>query len=711
LAVLEMDNTSSLLPYVSFVVAARNDGYGGNFLHRMQVFVNALLALWDKEGLNGELVIVEWNPPGDRPRLQDSLVWPERMQPGTVQIIEVPGEIHHRLPNADRIHLFEYTAKNVGIRRAQGQYVLATNPDLLFSEQLIRFLATNRLSSGCFYRADRYDVTTTVPSMDVEKQLAFCARHFSRVNVRGGSIELSHRPVGLGRISLALQLCVHRYGSYRRRKLRLEDQLHTNTAGDFFLMQRDHWFSLHGYPEMPTSSHIDGYMCAMASSVGLRQILLPSHMRSYHQEHERAVDWKNTQASSRPITKYLLWLEECKEMLRLRRPKVFNNEDWGLAQENLSVYRPTRVQMLKATSMGENRPKISIVATSRNDDHGGNLLHRMQLFLSGLLSQCERHDLNAELILVEWNPPVDRPRLAEALSWPAKPGACCVRIIEVPPEIHGRFKHADNLPLFQMIAKNAGIRRAQGRFVLATNIDILFSDELLRFLVSNRLDKGRMYRIDRHDVPANVPLDVPIDEQLDFCRKNTFRVCLRKGILNVTTGEYHRIYSQVPIPARLHQLLAQLPPKVKELPIIWDHFFYYTERTRLHTNACGDFTLMAKDVWSRLRGYPELEMFSFHLDSLLCYMAHHAGIREAVLPYPAFHIDHSAGWTPEVERDQSLNKRLSEAQIPRITNEQLDDWAVQMRREKKPIIFNDVNWGMAEENLPETTICGTVNPR
>lgn len=335
-----MVNNSSVQPYISFVVAARNDNYGGNFLHRMQVFVNALFALCYDQELNAELVIVEWNPPEERSRLKDSLVWPKSMKSEAVHIIEVPAEIHHRLPNSDRIHLFEYIAKNVGIRRARGEYILATNPDLVYSEKLIQFLATNRLSSRCFYRADRYDVFSTVPLMEVKKQLTFCARHVSRVNTRGGSIDLSHSPLGLGRITLLLQLYVHRFRSAKRRKLRLEDQLHTNTAGDFFLMQRNHWFALHGYPELSTSSHIDGYICAMALSAGLRQFLLPRKMHSYHQEHERAVDWKNIEASSRPVTSYHLWVKECQEMLRLKKPKIFNNRDWGLAQENLREYKP-----------------------------------------------------------------------------------------------------------------------------------------------------------------------------------------------------------------------------------------------------------------------------------------------------------------------------------------------------------------------------------
>ena len=58
-----------------------------------------------------------------------------------------------------------------------------------------------------------------------------------------------------------------------------------------------------------------------------------------------------------------------------------------------------------------------------------------------------------------------------------------------------------------MIGKNVGIRRARGQFVLATNIDILFSDELAKYLAARRLEPGRMYRIDRHDAMSDVQND------------------------------------------------------------------------------------------------------------------------------------------------------------------------------------------------------------
>jgi hypothetical protein len=179
-------------------------------------------------------------------------------------------------------------------------------------------------------------------------------------------------------------------------------------------------------------------------------------------------------------------------------------------------------------------PYLSVVATARNDNHGGNLLGRMQVFVTAWINQCKRHNLRAELILVEWNPPADKPGLAEALRWPADTGPCEVRIVEVPRELHARYRHAAALPLYQMIAKNVGIRRARGKFVLCTNIDIVFSDEIARFLAERKLEKGRMYRIDRHDIASDIPIDGSLDEQLAYARSHIIRLCAREEIFALT---------------------------------------------------------------------------------------------------------------------------------------------------------------------------------
>ncbi len=114
-------------------------------------------------------------------------------------------------------------------------------------------------------------------------------------------------------------------------------------------------------------------------------------------------------------------------------------------------------------------PSLSIVVTARNDDYGGRFLERFINFVDLLAYQSDRFGLRAELVVVEWNPPADEPRLIDALDWPSPNGNLRMRIIEVPVEVHHTVEGSDRMPMFEYIAKNTGIRRAESEFVLATN--------------------------------------------------------------------------------------------------------------------------------------------------------------------------------------------------------------------------------------------------
>src|SRR5258708_35465652 len=92
-------------------------------------------------------------------------------------------------------------------------------------------------------------------------------------------------------------------------------------------------------------------------------------------------------------------------------------------------------------------PYLSVVVASRNDDHGGDPLARMQAFVNTFNAQCGRAGLDAEVIIVEWNPPEGRPRLWEMLRLPT-PCHFDLRFIEVPAALHGTLRHAERLPLF-----------------------------------------------------------------------------------------------------------------------------------------------------------------------------------------------------------------------------------------------------------------------
>jgi len=133
----------------------------------------------------------------------------------------------------------------------------------------------------------------------------------------------------------------------------------------------------------------------------------------------------------------------------------------------------------------------------------------------------------------------------------------------------------------------------------------------------------------------------------------------------------------------------------------------------LHLAACGDFTLMAREHWKNLRGYAELDLFSMHLDSMLCCAAHHADVREQVLrePMRIYHIEHAigSGWTPEGER--RMYERLAQIGLPYVSYEQLKWLIVQMRRHHTPILMNLEDWGMGSVTLPESSPGTWAMPR
>ena len=352
---------------------------------------------------------------------------------------------------------------------------------------------------------------------------------------------------------------------------------------------------------------------------------------------------------------------------------------------------------------------LSVVVTTRNDDHGGDMLRRFRIFAETILEQANRHSLRGELIVVEWNPPPG-PRLHDVLKLSVKSDSFAIRFLEVPPNAHATIRNSDVIPLFQMIAKNVAFRRARGEYILATNPDILFSETLISFLASNRLDPHVMYRIDRHDVPAEIPEDVPTDKQLAWCDSNVLRIHRRRGSFPPKRLFLSRLRQINPM--QLKQLFTKklfsrllvgfFDARYWIRRALWGALYFTDPLPKVHTNGCGDFTLMSKERWLALRGYPELPIWSMHVDSLLCYMAVASGLREQVFRSPAkiFHMEHQNSWvvlTPE-ERLKTFSKK------PWIDIGLLGEIWLGMYRSRHSLAFNDEHWGLAEWSLDETVI-------
>lgn len=337
------------------------------------------------------------------------------------------------------------------------------------------------------------------------------------------------------------------------------------------------------------------------------------------------------------------------------------------------------------------RPYLTIVAASRNDGHGGDILKRMRLFVAGLIAQANRHRLPTELLVVEWNPPEGQPLLQHVLPKPAEGDLLSLRYVVVPGEVHRRYKRAAEIPLFQMIAKNVGIRRARGEFVLCTNVDLLFSDELFRILAARNLKRDTFYRANRCDVPDTIDPGWDFETQLEWCGKHVMR---RLG-MDPRLKHFNSEHLGVSHDARFKKWF--LDKLVRGAQIFWppEKIKYY----QIDSFACGDFTLMAREAWMEIGGYFELDLYSIHVDTLGLIAATSLDFRQHVFPGEActYHIDHPLGWssmTP-VEKLRFLEER------PGIDYGLVFEFGLYALSRKERLSINSPSWGFADHVFEE----------
>jgi hypothetical protein len=317
--------------FLSVVVCGRNDDYGRDYLKRLQTFVSGLDHFSATYGLSCQIVFVEWNPPANRPRIQSVVNWGRHLG---VKVITVPGHVDARLPvNKGNSGLHEFVAKNVGVRRADGEYVLCCTSDLIFSPELVEHLARRELSADVVYRATRINVRALPEGVTPAEAPAVCRREVLHAEMIGGRCVLT--PQGLEVLSQWNVLTAHGLNEGVRENfgfvnthesLRLEvpllrqfpELVHTNGAGDFTLISHVGWMKLGGYLENDCRNHVDAWFCYHAVRKGFAQVILPLRMCVYHQEHEAAA-----------------LLPYAQTLARLG--KLPQNPQWGLAEEKLET--------------------------------------------------------------------------------------------------------------------------------------------------------------------------------------------------------------------------------------------------------------------------------------------------------------------------------------------------------------------------------------
>lgn len=351
--------------------------------------------------------------------------------------------------------------------------------------------------------------------------------------------------------------------------------------------------------------------------------------------------------------------------------------------------------------------ELSIVATSRNDDHGLNLNERTNAFIKNIHFLSGMLKFKVELIIVEWNPPNNK-FLKDVLSIPKKNNFFNLRIITVPPHIHNKFDNSKNLHMFQMIAKNVGIRRARSRFILATNIDIIFTQDFFIFC-RKKLSEDKIYRVTRCDVDKDFVFIKDPQRLITKCKNFFITVNSINGsynlnhIPNIYSLKKFLIYLNNNLALNTSYLLLNLNyrllkriftlslHKVNYLKLLSNiKMNFFRVKKNIFSNACGDFTLMHKSLWEKLEGYEEWPIFSMHIDSMLLFKAASLNIEQSTVnSFFIYHINHSLGSGYSKEGADKMYSRLINKKIPFIDDDQIDHYI------NKTTSYNrNPNWGM-----------------
>eukprot|EP00741_Cyanophora_paradoxa_P018706 tig00021073_g18055.t1 len=322
--------------------------------------LKSLAGIAERWRLDAELVVVEWNPPPAAPPLHRSALWPATPRLRT-RIVTVPPDLHARLALqwasinqsdgeeagreaaavASKNPVYEWIAKNAGVRRAAGDYVLVFNVDDAVSDAVGRLLGTARgqegpleplaageapgeddaLRPGRFYLARRYHLDPLpaglawgelqarmrresatgifYQEMDFERGFLDTLRHLRDANVSARAVAARKRP-------------------------RSMQEVLTDGPGDFFLMHRDDWHATRGFREVPTYCCMDHELVSKALAMGLQYVQLLPPYAVFHANHEREYLARKTLAVD---------VREQDAAVRSGVPLHQNGPAWGLAGE------------------------------------------------------------------------------------------------------------------------------------------------------------------------------------------------------------------------------------------------------------------------------------------------------------------------------------------------------------------------------------------
>jgi hypothetical protein len=241
-------------------------------------------------------------------------------------------------------------------------------------------------------------------------------------------------------------------------------------------------------------------------------------------------------------------------------------------------------------------PLISLVLTGRNDEYGGDFTARFFRTLRFNHQQLTARGIPHELVFIEWAPPQDRPLLVEQVfdAIPDLDPLVCAWYV-VDPGYHDALSLNPRLEYLEFIAKNVGVRRARGRFVLASNCDVYLGRRVLDVFERGALEARVLYRAPRQDLKLASDLS-----SLDW--------------------------DVLEDPRNLAGPVQRLKPP-------------------LMGSATGDFVLLDRETFHAIGGFNEVyRVARIGIDRNVLVKALSSGVRIADIGGPVYHVNHAGSY-------------------------------------------------------------------
>jgi len=262
--------------------------------------------------------------------------------------------------------------------------------------------------------------------------------------------------------------------------------------------------------------------------------------------------------------------------------------------------------------------KISAIIISRNDNYGGYLAERATYAINSAIATYD------EVFYIDWNSE-NHSLLYDIKNNLQLKGN--LKHIVITPEVASILTNNDPQAqkCCEVLARNIGIRRATGDYIVSTNIDIIH--------------------------PKREDIETIIKNSDD----NTFITLSRREMTWDIIKEFHGgelKYDQWSA-LRDYIYINSEERKDEEKTIAGDDYSII--------NCCGDFQLAPRHIWDGIRGFEEELIYPLFADTNVQKKAvmHGFGLKAIYNP-PMFHINHgSKGWGGGGIAD-GINKRSND---------------------------------------------------